>query len=156
MKLSSTVEWALHCCVVLASLGDGMPVSSRRFSEYFELPGPYLNKTLQALVRAGVLQSTAGASGGFMLARGAGDISMLDVVDAVEGTDEVFRCMEIRRCGAGAAAPASEFARPCGIALAMRAAEQAWRDELSSVTIAKLAETMPTAGRVRAVTWFAS
>jgi Rrf2 family protein len=156
MRLSSTVEWALHCCVVLASLDDGSSVSSRRFAEYFDLPGPYLNKALQALVRAGVLQSTAGASGGFRLARNADDISMLDVVDAVEGDESVFRCLEIRRCGAGASAPASEFGRPCGIAAAMHAAEQAWRDKLSSCSLAALAGSVPPRGRARALSWFSA
>ncbi len=66
MRMSEGVEWALHCCVTLAWLGDERPVSTARLASSFELPPAYLNKRLQALVRAGILSSTpapAAASG---------------------------------------------------------------------------------------------
>lgn len=117
-----------------------------RIAAWFELPPEYLKKRLQALVRAGVLVSTPGVQGGFRLARPPEKITMMDVVAAIEGPDEAFRCTEIRQRGAGEDTPAREFERSCGIAVAMRRAELAWRRELASRTLADLmAEASPGA-----------
>ena len=136
MRMSEGVEWGLHCCITLAWLGDAAPVSTAKFAAEFGLAPAYLNKCLQALVRAGILTSTAGARGGFRLARRPDKVTLLDVVTAIEGNDEAFRCTEIRKRGIGACATAQAFTRPCAIAAAMRKAERAWRRELSAQTIA--------------------
>lgn len=153
MRLGEGVEWGLHCCLTLAWLDDDEPVSTARLAGTFELPSPYLNKCLQALVRAGILASTAGVRGGFRLARRPEKISLLDVVLAVEGQEEAFRCTEIRQKGAGAAAPRSDFVKPCGIAAAMRRAEQAWRRELAAQTIADLMVEAPDGAVNRLRCW---
>lgn len=129
------VEWALHCCLTLAWLGDDEPVSTARLAEGYELPAAYLNKQLQALVRAGVLASVPGARGGFRLARRPERITLMDVVAAIEGNDDAFQCQEIRRRGLGADAPGGDFRAPCAIATAMRSAELAWRRELAAQTL---------------------
>src|SRR3954465_14811033 len=116
MKMSEGVEWALHCCLTLAWLGAEGPVPTSTLAAAFDVPPHYLNKFLQALVRAGVLTSTAGAKGGFRLARSPQETSLLDVVTAIEGEDRAFRCTEIRQRGAGCNGDKREFARPCGIA----------------------------------------
>ncbi|MGY5137053.1 RrF2 family transcriptional regulator [Streptomyces nigrescens] len=156
MRMSEGVEWGLHCCVTLAWLeGDG-PVSTARLAASFELPAAYLNKRLQALVRAGILNSTPGARGGFQLARPPERITLMDVVAAIEGTDDVFRCTEIRRKGAGAVASGREFGRPCGISTAMRKAELAWRRELAGQTLAEVMAGTPASAAERTRRWFAA
>ncbi|BCK71300.1 Rrf2 family transcriptional regulator [Streptomyces libani subsp. rufus] len=156
MRMSEGVEWGLHCCVTLAWLeGDG-PVSTARLAASFELPAAYLNKRLQALVRAGILRSTPGARGGFQLARSPERITLMDVVAAIEGADDVFRCTEIRRRGAGAAASGREFGRACGIATAMRQAELAWRRELAAQTLADVMAGTPASAAERTRRWFAA
>ncbi|MFI6284913.1 RrF2 family transcriptional regulator [Streptomyces sp. NPDC051018] len=152
MRMSEGVEWGLHCCLTLAWIGDDRPVPTARLAALFDLPQAYLNKRLQALVRAGILSSVPGARGGFLLARPPGKITFLDVVTAIEGPDDPFRCTEIRQRGAaGAEAPARDFRLPCGIATAMRRAELAWRRELAAQTIAHMVEATPetVAARVR-------
>ncbi|MFI7420278.1 RrF2 family transcriptional regulator [Nonomuraea sp. NPDC049684] len=143
MRMGEGVEWGLHCCLVLAWLEDEAPLSTGRLAALFELPPVYLKKRLQALVRAGILASVPGAQGGFRLARPPARITLMDVVAAVEGPDEAFRCTEIRQRGAGAEAPAREFAHPCGVAAAMRRAELAWRRELAAQTVADLMDAAP-------------
>ncbi len=150
MRMSEGVEWGLHCCLILAWLGTDEPVPTAQFAAWFELPPAYLNKRLQALVRAGILTSTPGARGGFRLARRPEQISLMDVVAAVEGREDVFRCTEIRRRGEGAEAPEREFLQPCGIAAAMRRAELAWRKELAAQTLADLMEAAPPSAGSRA------
>lgn len=147
------VEWGLHCCLVLAWIGDDEALSTAKLAKWFELPPAYLNKRLQALVRAGVLTSTAGARGGFRLARPPEKITLMDVVSAIEGPEEAFRCSEIRQRGAGAEAPASEFRHACGISMAMRRAELAWRRELAARTLADLMAEAPPSAVARARRW---
>jgi Rrf2 family protein len=151
MRLSEGVEWGLHCCLALAWIGGDKPVPTAKLAGLFELPPTYLNKHLQALARAGVLESRPGARGGFSLARRPSEITFMDVVAAIDGSESAFRCDEIRMRGAGATAPARDFRRPCGIATAMRTAELAWRRELAAQTVADMIAKTPraTADRLR-------
>ena len=110
-----------------------------RLAEYNGVPGAYLAKHLQALSRAGLLESVQGPKGGYRLARPPGEISMLEVVEAIDGTEPAFRCMEIRRRGP-AARPAREYLLPCAIHAVMNDADAAWRDELRRVSVADLME----------------
>ncbi len=153
MRMSQGVEWGLHCCVALGWIGQGEVISTAKLAAKFGLPAAYLNKSLQALARAGVLVSSAGPRGGFRLARAPSKITLLEVVDAIEGQEAAFRCTEIRRTGDGAS-PASECKRPCAVAAAMRQAEVAWRNELSKQTIATVMASAPQAAADRAVQWF--
>jgi len=136
MRMGEGVEWGLHCLLALAWLEDHAPVATGRLAEIFELPPEYLKKRLQPLVRAGILSSSPGARGGYALARRPEEITLMDVVAAVEGRDEASRCTEIRQRGSGRLAEASEFGEACGIAKAMRRAETAWRRELAAQTVA--------------------
>jgi Rrf2 family protein len=136
MRMNEGVEWAVHVCLVLDLLGSDRPVSTTRLAASFDLPPPYLNKQLQALVRAGIATSTPGARGGFGLARPLDKITLMDVVTAIEGPDEAFRCTEIRRRGMGAGSPESSFEQPCAVNSAMRRAELAWRRALAEQTLA--------------------
>ncbi|WP_181791731.1 RrF2 family transcriptional regulator, partial [Streptomyces phytophilus] len=90
--MTEGVEWALHSCLNLAWAGPDRPVTAARLAAYHELPAPYLNKQLQALVRAGIVASTSGPRGGFRLVRPLARITLMDVVAAIEGPGEAFRC----------------------------------------------------------------
>ncbi|ALC32342.1 Rrf2 family transcriptional regulator [Streptomyces sp. CFMR 7] len=151
MRMSEGVEWGLHCCLTLAWLDD-RPVPSARLAALFDISPTYLNKCLQRLVRAGILASTPGPRGGVQLARAPKDITLMDVVVALEGRETFFSCTEIRQQGeAGADTSVREFAQPCGIATAMRRAEMAWRRELAGQTLDDLMASAPvsSARRVR-------
>jgi Rrf2 family protein len=156
MQLNEGVEWAAHCAAILAALPAGATLSAVRLAEYHGIPAPYLAKSLQALTRAGILHATTGRLGGYCLGRPATDISLLDVVEAIEGTGTFFKCTEIRRRGPSRVA-ARAYTPTCGIAAAMWRAEAAWRDELGNVTIADLAELTvqqaPAAALEKGVTW---
>jgi Rrf2 family protein len=140
--MSAGVEWSIHCCVIL-SQADGS-VSAQRLAEFHGISRTYLAKSLQALSRAGLVQTTEGRVGGYALDRPPTEITMLDVVLAVEGDAPAFCCTEIRQNGPFGALPEA-CTRPCGIAQAMADAEQAWRASLARVTISDLAAQV-TAG----------
>jgi Rrf2 family protein len=138
MRLSEGVEWGLHCCVLLAVMPERAALPTGRLAEFNGVPEAYLAKHLQAMSRDGVLTAGRGPRGGYRLARPPADISVLDVVEAVDGEEPAFQCLEIRRRGP-AAVPARDYRTMCGIHRVMVEADGAWRARLSRTSIADLA-----------------
>jgi Rrf2 family protein len=141
VKLSDGVEWGLHCAAFLAVLPPELILPAKALAEYHGVSESYLLKQLQALTRAGLLQSIPGPKGGYRLARAADTITLLDVVEAIEGTDAAFRCAEIRQCGP-AALEKSAYRLPCKINVTMLRAEAAWKEVLRAQTLAELAASV--------------
>jgi Rrf2 family protein len=133
-------------------------VTAKRLAAFYELPTAYLNKQLQALTRAGILSSTSGPKGGFQLAKAPDKITLLDVVVAIDGSEDAFRCTQILKAGPGADEKA-DYRKTCVVSMSMRKAELTYRRELAAKTIADLVEqvesTYPeTAENTRG--WFAN
>ena len=137
MRLGQGVEWGIHCCAVLALLPPDRTLPAARLAEFHDVPPAYLAKHLQALAKAGIVESVPGARGGYRLARAAREITILDVVEAIEGRIVAFDCTEIRQRGPAAVDP-SCYRHSCGIATTMFRAEAAWRAELRAETIASI------------------
>ncbi len=150
MKLGDGVEWALHCAAVLALLPDRAVLPGKALAEFHAISESYLLKHLKRLTAAGLLVSVPGPKGGYRLARPAADISLLDIVVAVEGGEPAFRCAEIRRAGP-AALPPELYRAPCVIHAAMHQAEQAWRASLSSTSLAEIADRLGRAAHPDAI-----
>jgi Rrf2 family protein len=137
MRLSDGVEWGVHACTILAVLPPDGALPAAKLAEYHGVPSAYMAKHLQALARAGLLETVKGPRGGYRLARPAAAITILDVVEAIDGDEPAFRCTEIRRRGP-TALPARDYPRPCGIQRVFVQADEAWRAELRATTIADL------------------
>ena len=137
MQLSRGVEWATHCCTILAMVPPGAGIPAEALADFFGVPAAYLAKQLQALRRAGIVESSRGKRGGYRLARSVDAVSLLDIVHAVEGRTPAFRCTEIRRNGPCGLKPA-ECKRPCEIAHAFADAEEAWRSALAGKLLAAI------------------
>jgi len=156
MKLSEGVEWAAHACAIMAALPPGRVIPAAALASFHDLPAPYMAKHLQALARAGLVVSTRGAGGGYRLARSAREISLSDVVTAIEGPERGFRCQEIRRKGP-CPTPAKDCATPCAIASAFWGAEAAYRDALGRISLAevtrRIASGMDAERRARLGQW---
>ena len=151
MRLSEPVEWALHCTTVLVLLPADAALPASRLAEFHGVPAAYLAKALQSLSRAGIVESVPGRRGGYRLGRPPAAITLLDVVDAVEGDEPSFRCTEIRK--RGPARVSSRLYSPvCGIAEAMYRADEAWRAELRRTTVADLLQKLATTVPMEAVT----
>jgi Rrf2 family protein len=156
MRLGEPVEWALHCTTVLALLPSDRALPASRLAEFHGVPAAYLAKALQSLSRAGIVESVPGRRGGYRLGRPPASITLLEVVDAVEGPELSFRCTEIRK--RGPARVAHRYSPVCAIAEAMYRADEAWRAELAHTTVAdllqKLATTVPMEAATKAAAWF--
>lgn len=143
MKLPRGAEWMAHCLVALAVCNDDGPVPRRALSEMFDISEEYLTKQLQLLVKQGVVVSTAGQRGGYKLSRPADDVTLLDVLNALQGEAPLFVCEDVRCRGIFKSDAAEIKARgKCGIHKAMLAAEAEWRRTLGEVTIDSLIESV--------------
>lgn len=137
MKLGEGVEAAIHCTATLASVDGNGTMPGAALAECFGLSPSYLLKHLNQLTAARILESVPGPAGGYRLARAAEQITLLDVVLAIEGREPAFRCGEIRRNGP-VKIDASAYVKPCGINAAMLKAERAYRAALAEVKISDI------------------
>ena len=135
--MSAGVEWALHCTVLLAVLKPTSTLPGRALAEFHGVSESYLLKHMQALTKAGICESIPGPTGGYRLARKPREITVLDIVEAIEGCEPAFRCDEIRQRGPTALDP-STYTVQCGIHTVMLEAEAAWRQALRARTLADL------------------
>lgn len=88
---SQTVEYALRAAVFLASR-PGEPATTEDVAERTKVPAAYLAKILQGLARAGIVRSQRGVGGGVMLAKPPTELTILEVVNAVEPIKRIKTC----------------------------------------------------------------
>ncbi len=85
MKLSRTVIYAVQATLQLAELQSAGPVPCSRLASEGHMPERFLLQILRGLVTHGILNSTRGVDGGYSLDRSPQDISLLEVIEAIEG-----------------------------------------------------------------------
>lgn len=88
---SQTVEYALRAVIFLA---DRAPTActTDQIAEATRVPKPYLSKVLQGLVKSGLVHTQRGVGGGVTLTRSPGELTILDVVNAVEPIQRIRTC----------------------------------------------------------------
>jgi Rrf2 family protein len=85
MKLSRTVTYGVEAMLLLAESKSQGPVPCSKLSAEGRMPERFLLQILRNLVTHGLLRSTRGVDGGYSLKRSAKEISLLDVIEAIEG-----------------------------------------------------------------------
>ncbi|MEO5730251.1 MAG: Rrf2 family transcriptional regulator [Byssovorax sp.] len=131
-------EYALHSLLTLAARSE--PVSVKDLAGYQQIPERFLAKVFTRLVKGRVVKATEGISGGFVLARPAEQITVGDVLEAVDPGRTLFACAEIRRnCVLfGEEPPRWSTSGMCQIHAFMATAERELRAVLASKTLADL------------------
>jgi Rrf2 family protein len=86
MKLTSAACYALHALAYMAQQRTTAAITSQKIAQEKGIPIRFLLKVLKPLVDSGLLESKKGPTGGYMLARPASEITVLDIVEASEGT----------------------------------------------------------------------
>jgi Rrf2 family protein len=89
--ISQTAEYALRAVVALGS-ERGAQMTTQQIASRTKVPPGYLSKVLQALGRAGLVEGQRGSGGGFALARPQREITVLDVINAVDPLHRIERC----------------------------------------------------------------
>lgn len=90
--ISQTIEYALRAMTHLAALEAGVSVNSETIAARTKVPPGYLSKVLRDLVVSGLVHSQRGPNGGFALVARADQISMLDIINAVDPIQRIKRC----------------------------------------------------------------
>ena len=85
MRTTAKADYAVRAAVELAAVGTGDPVKAEQIAEAQSIPLNFLENILAELRRAGIVESRRGAAGGYLLARPAEEITLADVIRAVEG-----------------------------------------------------------------------
>ena len=89
--ISQTVEYALRAIVTIAN-HEGRPCTAQRIAEITQVPSAYLSKLMQGLVRSGLVSSQRGLHGGFVLTQPPTDLSIWEIVEAVEPFQRIHEC----------------------------------------------------------------
>lgn len=92
MKYTKATNYALHIVAYIIKNDDGKNISLYPLANYFNISPSYLSKILTKLVKADIIQSTPGVNGGYVLYKNKEDISLLDVIEAIEGNRSIFTC----------------------------------------------------------------
>ncbi len=85
MRVSTRGDYAARALLSLALHGSDRPTSVKEIAERTHLPQPYLEQILLSVKGAGLVRSKRGVGGGYVLARPPDDITLADIVAAVEG-----------------------------------------------------------------------
>ena len=94
MRLTHLADYAVVLMTAAARYPAGARLSATELSEDTGVPLPTTQKLMGQLAGSGLLTSVRGAAGGFALARAASDISLADIVEAVEGPIALTMCSD--------------------------------------------------------------
>jgi Rrf2 family protein len=129
MRLSARADYALRAAIEIASIGEGH-VTADQVARTQQIPVKFLETILTQLRRAGLVRSQRGPDGGFWLARPADEISLADIIRAIDGQLLGVRGERPENIGyIGAAEPLQR------VWIALRASE---RSILESVTLGQI------------------
>jgi Rrf2 family protein len=106
LKLSKKTDYALMAIQYMASKGADRVVNTKEIAEEYKIPVELLAKVLQKLGKKGLIASQNGPKGGYVLAKSPDSISVLSIIQAIEGHlgitecyhNEDSQCMQMARC----------------------------------------------------------
>ena len=128
--LSKTGLHAVRAVVALAKLPEGAYAGAARVAQEIGAPLNYLGKLLKALAEEGLVESQKGLGGGFRLARDAGKITLLDIVEPIEHISRWSGCLLGR--------PECSEVNPCAMHDRWKAVRDAYLNMLRRTTVAEL------------------
>lgn len=134
MIYSRGCEYAIRALAYMANQSGERFISAKEIGKKEGVPTFFLAKTLQKLAQAGVLRSFKGPTGGFGLARSPKQITLYDIVEAIDGTGD------LNRCAAGLVACSD--AAPCPMHSQFKQLREHVQRYLKRQTVADLAKTV--------------
>src|SRR5579863_535882 len=134
MIYSRSAEYALRALIQLAALQPDEYAMAKNIAAETNIPAHFLAKILQDLARDGFLKSNKGPHGGFRLSNPAESISMLRVVEAVDGAGRYDRCI--------GGSPECNDRAACGMHDSWKALRSRIIDYLGGTSVADLAKAL--------------
>jgi Rrf2 family cysteine metabolism transcriptional repressor len=141
MMFSTKAEYGVRVMANLAARNGDAPVSLGSIAEAEGLPLAYLEHLVQRLRRAGLVESRRGAHGGYTLARPAGEITMAEVVAALEGEIAPIECITEGSDGALVCAREAASDRACPTKLLWTRVQGSIVRTLEDITLSDLVQT---------------
>ena len=132
LQLTRRVDYAVRAMLALAAGKSGQVTTGRDIADQMAIPVAFLPRVMADMVAAGLVRSTTGRSGGYVLARSAEEIALLEVIEAVEGDSRRTTC--VLRGG-----PCGQDGH-CQVHDVFFAAQDALLERLRGVTLAALAD----------------
>jgi Rrf2 family cysteine metabolism transcriptional repressor len=143
MMFSTKAEYGVRVMVDLARRGGEEPVALAEIAEAEGLPLAYLEHLVARLRRAGLVESRRGAHGGYLLAREPAQITMAEVVEALEGRIAPIECISSSPDGTIRCARESDPAHICTTKVLWTRVRAAIVQTLQETTLAELIPTTP-------------
>lgn len=106
MQLSMGIEYAIHGLVYLDRASGEQPVLLEEIASAIKVPKEYMRKIFQRLTRKHLVVARRGARGGYRLSRSSAELTLRDVMEAMEGSMPLYRCLRLQRqCGLSPGCP---------------------------------------------------
>jgi len=132
MQITRATDYAVRVMVQLATLPEGQKMQLNTLAKLTGVRGTFLSKILQRLVHQGLVSSHRGTGGGFCLKAVPERVTLLRVIESMEGTTQLNVCLK--------KGPSCERKSWCGVHPVWRNAQSALTSVLDGVSIAQLAE----------------
>ena len=130
---SKGCEYAIRAFTCVVPSGDQTRFSAREVCKAADIPEPFTRKVLQSLVQAGFLTATRGPQGGYVLTRPPEEVSILEIIKAVDGEDTFDGCiLGLAEC---------DIEHPCPLHHLWSDAKQRLQERLQNITMKQLIDT---------------
>lgn len=133
MQLNQATDYGFRVVLYLSCRPPGSIISGQVIAQEQRIPVRFLQKIMRQLTLAGLTRSYRGIEGGFALLKAPQEISLLDVVTAMEGPVSIHRCLE------DTAECSRQCANHCSVHRALDRVQQTLLDGLTAVTFDRLA-----------------
>jgi Rrf2 family protein len=132
MQITRQADYAVRAVYYLTTLGTDSRAATSQIAEEQHIPPSFLAKIISQLSVAGLLHTSRGARGGVSLARDPGDITLLDVVEAIDGPILLNECVNDTS--------ACTFSQDCPIRPVWCDAQRELVDRLKATTFSRFAQ----------------
>lgn len=133
MRFTAKTEYAVRAIIEISLVGGNKPVQVREIAAKQAISERFLEQVMAALKKAGLIESIRGAQGGYRLSRPADQITMADIIEAIEGPMQVMECLskdtEHQQC---------HQASLCAVKDVWESVQSSIIEALDSITLAKL------------------
>ena len=131
MKLSTKIRYGLRAILQIAVEGEKTPLMARKIAEKQGISEPYIDQLLIPLRTNGLIRSFRGRRGGYQMAVKPRELTILDIVEALDGKLSIIDCLEDDKC---------KKATTCAARVVWEKVDKTLRKTLSSMTLEDLRE----------------